>query len=475
MTQNLYKRAALALGLGLTSTPVYAKDVGITPTVTLLDAEKKPVSVKETPVYKGPQFSLEGQVDLVAENGTETFAAINYQPQVCIYDAAVLDKEKAAMQKTAKPLFCKDLEERVYNNVKAFDGVEYPAVSFVETTTAKSSAGNNVTLAPGNYILAARGKRDGNWQTDGTYASFTIEAQKKEEPKQELAENSQAQKTESASTSQAPKTDNPFTLYSSLSWDLRVGRYGANKVFPRWESNNLEGVYVTLENNKPMVSQDWVNLSHNFEFKVLGTYDFYSIVPQQEDGINNSEALFAVHAIVGDKDSDKDIDILQERSAVTELQFGQSYEVKQIAVRNGVGRSFVREHPKDASTVTFAGQTFTVDTPDSFYLVKVAYQDVDKDNKYTDGTDRAIGLDALAIHVDNKAPNPWAVAVPAYLGGVATGLGVRTALGLGEDKNPKVSGLPSGDEPDDEDKPDDNNDDNPPNSGGFGSSGTGVE
>lgn len=469
MAQNLYRIAALTLGL--ISAPVYAKEAGITPTVTLLDAQKKPISVKETPVYKGPQFSLEGQVDLVAEKGTETFAAIKYQPQVCIYEAAVLDKEKAAMQKTAKPIFCKDLEERVYNNAKAFDGVEYPAVSFVEKTNANpASQGNNVTLAPGNYILAARGKLDGNWQDQGTYAPFTIEAQKKEEPKQEpkssKIEEPKAQEPQSAPAATA---DNPFAFYKNRSWDLKVGRYGANKVFP-----NLEGVTITVENNKPVIAQDWVNLSHNFEYKVLGTYDFYSMVPQEKNGINNREALFAVHAIVGNEDSDKDIDILQKRSAVTELQFGQSYEVKQTAERNGVGRSFVPSYPKDASTVTFAGQTFSVDAPNTFYLVKVAYEDVDNDGKYTD-KDKLLGLDAVVIHIDNKAPNPWAVGVPAYLAGVATGVGVSTALGLGKDENP-MSGPPSGDEPDNgNDNGNGNNNDDTSGSGGFGSSGTGVE
>ena len=254
-------------------------------------------------------------------------------------------------------------------------------------------------LKPGRYAIFTTGTIDGTVLARGAYDIFTVVADAAPQP--------------------AP--ENRFSYFIGKGWDLVAGRYGANWMLPKRKESRLEGITVDRDN---VVYVDRVNLSHNFEFKERADCNSCSTIRTSE---GYTIGLYAIHAELGKQDIDGDIDLCTSRGKITPLAFNQAYEVKQesqINGRAGIGRRFNRlDVTPYAPTVTpFAGALFPVDRDDSFYLVKVAFKDTNN-NGILDSGDTVVpgGVDALAMEIDNKAPNPYAAAAVGFFGGMAVG------------------------------------------------------
>lgn len=249
-------------------------------------------------------------------------------------------------------------------------------------------------LSPGRYAIYTSGTIGGIALTKGAYDTFEVLNVR-------------------ATPSDAPDLS-LFSYFSDTLWDFKNGRYGANWMFPRGD-NRHQGVKI----EDGIVKIDRIPLSHNFEFKVPQDCNACSSVTTSE---GDTIALYAVHAELGKKDIDGDIDLCTARGSVTRLEFNQSYEVKQHS-RNSesrrIGRTYDKEDvtPNNPTSTLFAGYNFPADRSDNFYLVKVAFTDTNGD-KILDAGETVKGIDALALEIDNKAPNP----VAAFIGGLAIGL-----------------------------------------------------
>lgn len=275
-------------------------------------------------------------------------------------------------------------------------------------------------LAPGQYAVFTSGTIGGTPLTKAAYDVFTVVAETQ---------------------------PNLFAYFADQPWDLKVGRYGATKNFPKPKYDPLQG--VTLKGNDVLV--DRVNLSHNFEFKVRDENDCTSCDTAERvkrTAIPEKIALFAIHAVVdGNSDLDGDIDLCTSPGVITPLDFNQSYEVKQHARKvgkNGAGRTFDRADVTfNNPTITpFAGVPFQTDRSDSFYIVKAAYVDANA-NKTLDAGEKIVGIDTLAMEIDNKSGNVSAVAIGAFVLGAATGYFIPHPPlpgGNGPDTTPEPTG-----------------------------------
>lgn len=286
------------------------------------------------------------------------------------------------------------------------------------------------SLSPGKYAIYTSGSIGETPLTKGAYDVFTIVAD-----------------SPAVATAEPASSLDIYLLYEGIPFVTYAGRYGANKPQPK-KSNGFpyEGI-VRADDGELKTSS--MNLSHNFEFKVNKTEPTQIISALKKIGIDASvnhddfgttyvasngtvyrEALIAYDFAQGKQDvwdiGEYDIDLHAHLNGKTVLAFDQSYEVKQDAVRDGVGRSSnLNNVPlQNQYTVGEGALALSVDRPDEGWLVKALYKDDNNNGTFEINVEPVLSIDALALGVNNKSANASLVGVTAYSAGVLTGLGL---------------------------------------------------
>lgn len=272
--------------------------------------------------------------------------------------------------------------------------------------------------APGRYALCTEAQFDSNVTEYRLCHAFTV-----------------------AAPAAAPAPEDDLSLIHAQigqPWDILIGRY---KPITQWTRSNGELPEGLFYDASGEIITDALNLSHNFEFMIqeeapcsaCGTRTTPTPSTSSPSSVEESVAYYAVNATTVSRPHDKDIQICGMPGTIVELIAGQSYEVKshaydvngplRVGVTGSTERVFV---PYEAPTPGVAA-TLPVTSDDEFQLVRLTYIDVDGNSTFNRG-DVPTGFDSVKINVNDKNANPYAIAVPAYLAGVVTGILIPTKI-----------------------------------------------
>lgn len=203
----------------------------------------------------------------------------------------------------------------------------------------------------------------------------------------------------------APVSVSSSAPEESTPWSIRTGRHGANMLVTNESGDLPEGMVIV--DGQPHI--DRFNVSYGQEFKVDDNcFACESDEKPRPRGRAESleTALFAVHAIQEpERDLDRDIDICTKPGRITPLDFDQSYEVVQRALRVRPGATLAEGDVQPSTTVQFAGLNIAVNQEDEFYLVKVWYVESNDRDGYQEGRDQVRNVDVLKVDVHNRTPH----------------------------------------------------------------------